>query len=368
MKMAGRAGARPRLLLSLSGSGHLLTYQLGAVRELLASPAWGGHVVALAGTSGGAIIAAAAAALLPRGPSNGAAWEAFLHVACRGGAFAHLARALGPTAAASASGALLLGATACGSGRAATFGRYRSADELLACVLASAAVPASAHPLDLLLARGRPLRYPDREGVLVPPACEWRAARTGGAEAETDSDAEDEDEEGQPYVDGGLSSGLPLLPQGALEALSVDVVITVSPFAGPRGTSAACGRLPLLPPSAAEALRADEEGERHAPPPLLARVPRFHVCPEDGASWLRLPLPPARLGGGLACAWTAVNGRAALAAALGAPVAELAGWHERGRADAQHLLVGRGPPRLALGLPPPAPPLLHDSPSYPPQE
>ena len=50
-------------VLSFSGSGHLLCYQLGAANKVLAS-SWAQRITKFAGASGGAI-AAAACALLP---------------------------------------------------------------------------------------------------------------------------------------------------------------------------------------------------------------------------------------------------------------------------------------------------------------
>lgn len=370
-----------RLLVSLSGSGHLLCYQLGAVRALLQAPTWGERVVGFAGTSGGAIVAAGAA-LLADEPcaSHDAAWDAFLEASCRGGAFAHVAqlgRELGPGSPTRVDGAprplrpLFIGATECETGRPATFAQYGTAEELLACVLASAAIPRSAHPTDLLFARSRPLRYPSREGVFVPRSCEWRAAQPGSSGGEGSEEAARAEASGEwqadetgAYVDGGLSSALPLLPAPALARLRVTAVVTVSPFAGPRGLSPRCGPLRLLQGERApggHAAQAEEASSaagctrardaRPAHQPALPYLLRYHLCPESEApAWAQLPLPPADLGGGLRCAWSLGNARAALLAALGGPAGELRGWYERGRADALRALVSRGGAEHLLGL------------------
>ncbi|KAG8462228.1 hypothetical protein KFE25_012048 [Diacronema lutheri] len=333
----------PRLLLSLSGSGHLLCYQLGVVRALLHdAPKWGAHMVAFAGTSGGAIVAAAAA-LLPR--ETPSALDRFAEAAFRGGAFAQLAHELEPgcgsvraSSLADASGSLFLGATACETGEPATLCRFSNAEALLTCVLASAAIPRSVHPLDVLLAGGRPLRYPEHEGIFVPSSCAW-----AGDEADLDGapPAADDDAPRRAHVGGGLSSALPRLPATALERLRISTVLTVSPAAGPRGASTLC-EASLLPCARAASAPADA---RAAAARARGGLPtRFHVCPARDGSWARLPLPPLSLGGGLRCDWSAANARAAAVAVLGASPAALRDWFERGRDDAAELLVARGSP------------------------
>jgi predicted acylesterase/phospholipase RssA len=289
------------IAVSLSGSGHLLVYHLGALQTLLEAPAWAPLIQTFAGTSGGAM-AAAAARLLPRERLGGFAEAAF-----SGDAFGQLARELSPGGAIAAdapraaSGSLLIGATECESGRASLFGRYASAEELLTCVLASAAIPRSAHPFDL--ARARP-RYPYREGVLAPIACEWDggiAAAASGAPAGLSGAPRDEWACVRAYVDGGLTAALPPLP--AKLGLRT---LTVSPIAGPRGRAQAVGA--------------------------------YHLCPRDSS--FRLPITPAL--GGMRCFLSLHNLRAAQAAA-GAPARVLRGWFERGRADAAELVAELSP-------------------------
>jgi hypothetical protein len=302
------------LVVSLSGSGHLLCYHLGVLHTLLCkAPAWTPRIRALAGTSGGAI-AAAAATLLPPAELDRFAQAAFV-----GGSFNALARELSPggcvsaDAPAAASGALFFGATECETGRAALFGRYgvgggaSAAEQLLTCVLASAAIPRAAHPFDLLATRPR---YPTAEGIIVPTACEWDGGATAArgspsAAAAAVAAAPGESAGLRAYVDGGLSAALPPLPPdlGLRE-------LTVSPISGPRG-AARDGR-------------------------------RLHLCPSD-RSW-RLPVAPSLRG---LRVYLSVDNAHAAQAAVGAPPAVLQRWYERGREDA--LELARASPDEAFG-------------------
>ena len=56
---------RANIALAFSASGHLLVYQLGVARALLASDAWAPRLRAFVGASGGAI-AATVCALYPQ--------------------------------------------------------------------------------------------------------------------------------------------------------------------------------------------------------------------------------------------------------------------------------------------------------------
>ena len=177
----------PRLAVSFSGSGHLLIYQLGFARYLLNEPparAWAASVCAFAGSSGGAI-AATACALLGADELGD-----FADRSIRMGGFNALLETLRDVHSRDApleppaDGTLFIGATECRSGRAALFSRFsnlppagsaRTTDEtfrsahhhlgnlstLTQCILASCAIPRSAHPFDLL--RSRPEPPPHRQ-------------------------------------------------------------------------------------------------------------------------------------------------------------------------------------------------------------
>ncbi|KAJ1627477.1 acyl transferase/acyl hydrolase/lysophospholipase [Pavlovales sp. CCMP2436] len=333
MAIAARSADIMALAVSLSGSGHLLTYQLGVLRVLLheAPAPWRDSVQLLAGTSGGAIVAAAAATVLHRGDL--VAFDEFVTAAARGDAFRAFSAKLTPGAARAATHRLFLGATECETGRAVTFGRYDNADELLACVLASAVIPRSAHPLDFIRlpgssllssllggSRARLTWYPRREGVVVPVSCEWDIGEgRGGAPA--DNGVWGEEDFARAYVDGGLSSALPRLPlQQLLEAegLGPVSVLSVCPLAGPRGRQGNLG--------------------------LAGSAGHYHLCPADHSP--RLPLALISIAG-LRLYPSLANARAAQTAMLGGSERLLRGWFERGRADASDL-VARGAPAEVL--------------------
>ena len=65
---------------------------------------------------------------------------------------------------------LFLSVTHCRTGRNALFANFDTAAELQRCVLASAAIPKSLHPFDLL--RSTPPTYPEAGGIIVDPKCE----------------------------------------------------------------------------------------------------------------------------------------------------------------------------------------------------
>lgn len=293
-------GLRRPLALCFSGSGHLLCYHLGVAQHVLRESSWAGRVDAFVGTSGGAIAAAACALL----PEDGSADVRLVDSAVVGDAFGQLARelspggAVAPSALTRANGRLFLGATECETSRRALLSQFGgSAETLLTCVLASCAIPKSAHPFDLLF-RASPPRYPSRDGIFVPLSCE----HDGGASARKQAapaHAPAEWEAGvRAYVDGGLSAALPLPP----EELGLDV-LTVSPLSGPRQQ------------------------------PGPAR--RMHLCPDDRSA--RIPGWAPALAG-LRVYVSLGNVRAA-ASAGGAPPAVLRSWYDRGRADAEEFVT-----------------------------
>ena len=196
------------VVLSFSGSGHLLCYQLGVAQVLLGpQSAWAQRIKHFAGASGGAI-AAAVCALLPRERAADFADR----VACQGRSFHGLSEMLhgrGPfadgindaaIAALSSEKRLFLSATHCRTGRNALFANFDTAAELQRCVLASAAIPKSLHPFDLL--RSTPPTYPEAGGIIVDPKCE----HDGGEAASKDTlEGLPYSPHGEAYVDGGAT-------------------------------------------------------------------------------------------------------------------------------------------------------------------
>ena len=310
-----------RIVLSFSGSGHLLAYQLGVAVRVLSS-ALGPRVGAFAGASGGAT-AAAVCALLRDPQAIGRFVEDH---ALQGQGFVGLAGILGvrpPTAldrqgdgsiaavvesdsvVSGLSGALFIGVTECRTGRRALLSNFSTREQLLRCVLASSAIPRSAHPFDLLRSPHRPPTYPESYGVVVPTSCEHEgslaaAAATSGASAE--EPALPFSPHGTPFVDGALTAAVPFVPDERLEH------ITVTPMSGPRGL--------LVNPVA-----------------LGGPREHVHVGPRDDS--VRLPLVTPALAG-MRCFLSAQNLRA-LQASTGRSRGALRSWYERGQQDAEML-------------------------------
>jgi len=331
------AAPRP-VALSFSGGGLLLTYHLGMASYLLRPDGpLRPRVTRFVGVSGGALAATACALLGPeallgfavRYACRGQAWSGLLNALQVGSpglgvgqhADDHAARPQGNAlgegsasrdshsrtsgahggadAAARLSDVLYIGATECSTGRAVLFSRFGSNEQIARCLLASCAIPASAHPLDLLRSRNT---YPDTSGVVVPPACEWDGGPPPGAGAAAMPGAGGRlpwSPHGVAYVDGGLSAAAPLLPH-ALRCHT----LTISPIAGPRGVIAR---------------------------PRADRPAHLHLCPSDAS--LRVPLVAPALAG-MRCYLSAQNLRA-LSASVHAPPEALKGWYERGAADAE---------------------------------
>ena len=296
-----------RLALSFSGSGHLVAYQFGVARSLRRSS--GSRITAWAGASAGAI-AAAACSLLPS-----SAMDAYLEQSVlRCDAFGGLARALGvqrpmdgeyvlPDADEAVrslgSSSLFIGATECRTGRSVLFSQFGSARQLVQCLLASCAIPRSAHPFDLLRPPHRPPTYPEAFGIVVPPGHEWSPLAYGGPpSSEADEGPLPFSPHGDAYVDGGLTCALPLVPASlGLRQLSV------SPISGPRG----------------ELVSACVDG---------APCEHLHVCPTDDSA--KLPWVAPSLAG-LRCYLSLDNLRSARVA-TGAPRRVLECLYERGLA------------------------------------
>lgn len=216
----------------------------------------------------------------------------------------------------SLSGRLFIGATECRTGRRTVLSRFENRHQLLRCVLASSAIPSSAHPFDLLRdARWRPPTYPESSGVIIPPSCEHRVRADDegcpSATADPASRLEENDRlpyspHGEPFVDGGLTAAVPFVPDDSL------LHLTVSPVSGPRG------RLVNK-----QALGGPRE--------------HLHVCPEDTS--LRLPFVAPELAG-MRC-FLSLQNLQALRSTMGASTKAMRRWYERGQADAELQLDSR---------------------------
>ena len=302
------------IALSFSGSGHLLTYQLGVAQHLLvdSTSAWAERVTHFAGASGGAI-AAAACALLPREHLKTFAKEA----AIRGRSFNEMTDALAGhgkfaisedvVARTSAGQTLFLSATHCRTGTNVLFSRFSSAAALQKCLHASAAIPKSFHPFDLT--RSRPT-YAEAGGIIVPSECE---ADGGLAASARDGAATGEQlpfsPHGEAYVDGGITNTAPVLQHVVRNAHT----LTVSPVSGPQG---------CLQPASTTA------------------TAHWHLTPLDTSP--RLPLVAPKLAG-MRC-YLSVDNIRALQTSMGAGPRTLERWYERGQQDAERFLSMFGRP------------------------
>lgn len=277
-----RHGCRPQCGISFGGSGHLLMYHLGVASRLLTTQRQ--PFRAIGGVSGGAIAAAAVTLLDPPFLLG------FVEAALEGRSFLQLARELSPggrvptSRIVDASDRLFIGVTHCESGQHVLLSKFSDAEELLTAVLASASIPKSAHPFDLLGAK----TYPASEGILVRDACRWDCA-AGNLPGQGAGRV-------QAYVDGGLSCAAPKLPVSV-----VSKTLTVSPLSGPRGS-----------------LAPDHD----------------HICPRETT----LCLPFSANLAGLPCYLSLGNLQAA-GQAMGASRAALQLWFDRGAADAEDYLA-----------------------------
>lgn len=178
---------RQPLSLSLTGSGHLLVYQLGACRSLLQQHLEIGHC---AGASGGAIVATILAWLPHRLDEY-----ANRFIAQQGGGLTLLREFLNDqqdVRTATSSTKLHIATTRCSDGRGKLFSfapiaesptRWQEdRDHLLRCVEASCQIPPTFHPYDLI----SPSTYPDEHGILL--------------------------NDGLAHVDGGIATPAPLPP------------------------------------------------------------------------------------------------------------------------------------------------------------
>jgi hypothetical protein len=286
------------IVLSMSGSGHLLCYQIGVAKTVLSSATWGSRIQHFAGASGGAIAATACALLpLPRVAE-------FAEAAIEGGGLNVLSEILlGPRSSdlqdsvdkVTAEQRLFLSATVCRTGRSALFSRFRSPADLQRCVLASATIPRGMHPFDLL--RSRPT-YPEASGVVIDPLCEWDGGSTARCDVPSGLPFSPH---GEAYVDGGITDTAPRLP----EELGVHA-LTVSPVAGPQGR--------LTAPDAS--------------------VEHFHLTPLDAS--FRLPfVAPSLAGMRVYCSRDNLH---ALGDATRGGAQRLKDWYRRGQEDAHRFL------------------------------
>lgn len=300
---------RRTIALSFAGSGHLLCYQLGAAQALLNRSEWASRISAYAGASGGAI-AATVCALLPDRVAEFAE-----SVACKGYGFNGLSEALhgkaprfvisdGDVRRVSEEQRLFLSVTHCRTGRNALLSRFASAAQLQRCVLASAAIPQSFHPLDMT--RSRPT-YPEAGGVIVDPACEWDPSAAKAAYALPVGQLPFSPH-GEAYVDGGISNSAPVLERPAAVH-----TVTVSPISGPQGCLVA---------------------------PTAASCGHYHLAPLDASP--RVPFVAPALAG-MRCFLSLDNLRAFQSSLSGRP-ATLTRWYERGVADAERFAAEHAPP------------------------
>lgn len=183
-----------QLAISFSGSGLLLVYHLGVLVRLRACSV---PVKIFAGSSGGAI-AATVAAVIPQKIDKFLECYALQGLSMRG-----LEEMLPEDAHIKATGTTAISLTECGTGQNVLTTTFESRNALLEAVEASCHIPASSHPLDLLLSSG-PHCFPDDQGRQI-----------SGIHGT--------------FCDGGFSAFVPELPGYKL--------LRVSVMAGPTGTS-----------------------------------------------------------------------------------------------------------------------------------
>lgn len=179
-----------KVALSLTGSGHLFIYQLGASKHLLDSGIPVNHI---AGSSGGAI-AASVLSILPEKVESFA--QDFIGQKESG--IALLRKYLESTDASCFQQPIQLEicATRCRDGQATMFSSPWDKEHLFACVEASCSIPPSFHPADIFLSAN--ISFPEEDGVLI---------------------------EGDNYVDGGIAAPAPPTPS------SMERVV-ISPISG----------------------------------------------------------------------------------------------------------------------------------------
>ena len=200
---------RKRATLSLSGSGHLLIYQLGACRTLLSHGIAIRHVV---GASGGAIAAAVVAAQLPLEDYA----QAFIQQ--KGGGMKLLEEFWdnrttdlrgGGVDAKNTDIVLHIATTRCSdvASKVFSFPTLTDREKIFDCIRASCLIPPTFHPLDIL---STPSPYPDHHGIPIDDPIV-------GMEF---------------YVDGGISTPAPMIDLSEFEADEEDTRIIISPVAG----------------------------------------------------------------------------------------------------------------------------------------
>ena len=307
---------RRKLALALTGSGHLLTYQIGACRALVGSGAFDGGVALAAGSSGGAI----AATLLACSSADEMDDYRREFVRRRGGGLELLREFLPPSLGGNKNGSncnsdeMMRGAAdelhVCatrnsdgspkifkfggaspgsssegGGGGSATIATTTTDPSLLMdCVRASCTIPRSFHPVDVLR-RQTAISYPEGDGVAIH-----------------DDEGGGGDDAAAYYCDGGIASPAPPVSVEADSMMSV-VVVVVSPMV--------CTHDDMHPV----------------------------ICPAAAKSWLlRWMTPSLALKGGLRAQCSLQNARAAIAASGAASSSDLQLWYERGVRDAESFL------------------------------
>jgi len=242
---------------------------------------------------------------------------------------------------------LFLGATQCDSGRPTLLCHFRSRHELAKGLLASCAIPRSAHPFDLLRGPRSPPTYPENDGVIIRPDCEWDPQFAEGADGAPPY--------GRAFVDGGLTSAAPLAPA----SLQVHTV-TISPFSGPQGVLNPGGAPQLVAALQSVdvvdwvldgrqrdcgvrtklASAADITCREHVARSDAATPAHLHLCPMEAS--VRFPLIAPRLAG-MRCFLSVAN-LLAFSASVGAPPSELRRWYQRGVEDAMRFETDHAPP------------------------
>ena len=200
-----------RVVLSLSGSGHLLVYQLGACRFLLKQPNL--VVTDVVGASGGSIAATLVAARLSLDDYA----QAFIQK--RGNGLELLlefwddkysqSSADKEDDSTTTSVGLHIATTRCedGASKVFSFTNLKEPTRIFDCLRASCLLPPTFHPLDMISSSPDP--YPDNEGIPIDDPIVGT----------------------QFYVDGGIATPAPmLLDEDDEDALSTYII--VSPVAG----------------------------------------------------------------------------------------------------------------------------------------
>lgn len=217
-KMANAATATTtrRLCLSLTGSGHLLVYQLGACRTLQLQQDESITIDHVVGASGGAIAAAVMAADI----SIDDYAQAFIRQRGNGmnllqEFWSHTRTTSSPNTSRNtdkkASVGLHIATTRCqdGSSKVFSFNTLEDPERIFQCIRASCLIPPTFHPLDIV---SSPSPYPDREGLAIDDPVE-------GVDF---------------YVDGGIATPAPMFDDSLVASSDTALLerVIISPVAG----------------------------------------------------------------------------------------------------------------------------------------